>query len=199
MNHQRIEKITNYIFLKSEIGKANLAIIFGTRHKEVVQKAAKMYKKRLVEAILITGGRNRITGQNEACKIRKELKKKGVKTEDIFLEDKATNTLENVLFSKELIERKIGFENVEKIMVITKHYHMRRALMTLQKHFPSSIKFLPVNYQVLGFSRNDWFKSKRGREKVLGEMEKIKKYLKKGDIEKLSQDDQDSKDTHDTC
>ena len=70
---------------------------------------------------------------------------KGVLEKDIILEDKSTNTLENVLFSKKTIEEKIGFNNLKSIVTVTKHYHSRRALMTIKKYFPKNISIIPVS------------------------------------------------------
>jgi len=57
--------------------------------------------------------------------------------------------------------------------------------MTLKKHFPKNIKFIPVSYQLYNFDKNNWFESTKGKEKILGEYSRIQKYLKKGDIEEL--------------
>ena len=185
LNLLRIEKITRYIFLKSKIEKADLAFVFGTRNPEAVKRAVEIYNRNLVPLILITGGLNRVTGKIEAYEMAGKMISLGVKKKDILLEDKSTNTLENVLFSKKTIEERIGFNNISTILVVVKHYHSRRALMTLKKHFPSTIKFLPVTYKICGFAKDDWFKKEKGRKKILGEVEKIKRYLKKGDIGQL--------------
>ena len=185
MNNINTEKITNYIFLESKPQKADLAIVFGTRHKEAIEKVYKLYKEGLIPKILVSGGTNVITEENEAHKMRDLLISKGVLKRDIILEDQSTNTLENVLFSKNIIKEKIGFNNLNSIIAVTKHYHSRRALMTIKKHFPKNIIITPVAYKIYGFTRDDWFKSEIGKEKVLGEYERIKKYIKKGDIEEL--------------
>ncbi len=38
----------------------------------------------------------------------------GVKKDDLILEDKSTNSLEDVLFSKQIIDEKIGFNKIKK-------------------------------------------------------------------------------------
>ena len=57
--------------------------------------------------------------------------------------------------------------------------------MTLRKHFPKNIKIIPAPYDIYGFTKNNWFDSEKGREKVMSEWNKIKKYLEKKDIEEL--------------
>ena len=185
MDSINIEKITNYIFLESKPQKADLVIVFGTRHKVAVEKVYWLYKNKLVSKILVSGGMNMITGENEAHKMSNSLIDMGVLKRDIILEDRSTNTLENIIFSKKIIEEKIGFNNLNKIITVTKHYHSRRVLMTIRKHFPRNITIIPVTYEIYGFTKDNWSKSEMGNKKVLGEYERIKEYLKRGDIEKL--------------
>jgi len=185
MSREEIKKITDYIFLESKPQKADLALVFGTRHPEAINKVYELYCCKLVPQILINGGANKITGKNEAQEMSKKLIELGVKREDIILENQSTNTLENVLFSKKIIEKKLGFSNIKKIIAVVKHYHSRRALMTLKKHFPKNIELIPVTYEIYGFTKNNWHKNETGKEKAMSEWNKIPKYLKKGDIEEI--------------
>jgi uncharacterized SAM-binding protein YcdF (DUF218 family) len=185
MNKEEIEKITNYIFLKSEPQKADLALVFGTRHQEAIYKVYELYRDGFVSKILVSGGQNRVTGENEAKEMTQKLIELGVATEDIIPEDCSTNSLENVLFSKNVIEKVFNFDHVKKIIAVVKHYHSRRALMTLKKHFPKNIQLIPVTYEIHGFTSKDWFDNEDGKEKVMSEWNKIPIYLAKGDIEEL--------------
>ena len=185
MNQKEIKKITDYIFLESKSQKTDLALVFGTRHQEAINKVFELYCKELVSQILVSGGINRVTRENEAEKMSNKLIQLGVKKDNIILENKSTNSLENVLFSKQIIDENIGFDKIKKIIAVVKHYHSRRALMTLKKHFPKSIKLIPVTYKIYGFTKDNWFNSKIGKEKVLSEWNKIQEYLVKGDIEEL--------------
>lgn len=172
------------MFLDSSPHVADLAIIFGTRHEEPIFVFLNLCKKKVVTRVLITGGTNRVTGLNETEEIAKELIQRGVSSEDIYLENKSTNSLENVIFSKEVIDKKIGLKNITDIIYITKHYHAKRALLTLKKYFPEHITFHPMIYSLYNFDKSNWHKSETGKNKVLGEYEKIKKYQDKGDIAK---------------
>lgn len=185
MNSKEIKKITEYIFLKSSPQKADLALVFGTRHQEAINKVYELYYSGLVRKILVSGGINRVTGENEALEMSNKLIELGVNQNYIILEDKSTNSLENVLFSKQVIDKKIGFNKIKKIIAIVKHYHSRRALMTLKRYFPDTVELIPATYEIYGFTVNNWFDSEVGKEKVLGEWNKIPKYLARGDIKEL--------------
>lgn len=185
MNISDIQKITKYIFLNSNFKKADIAFVFGTRHQEAIDKVFEIYREKLVPKVLISGGVNRITGRNEVKEMSKKLIELGIQEEDIILEDQSTNSLENVLFSKKIVEEKIGLKNLKRIIVVVKHYHSRRALMTLRKHFPKTIELIPITYEVCDFTKDNWYETKNGREKVLSEWKKIIEYLVKGDIEEI--------------
>jgi len=186
MEREELQKITDYIFLPSNPQSADLALVFGTSTMEPpVDAAADLYKKGLVPKILVSGGVNRHSGQNEAQSMAAMLVARGVPVEDIIIEDRSDNSLENVLFSREIIVSELGWDAVRKIDVVCKNYHSRRALMTLKRHFPDEVELFPVTYSILNFDRENWADSEQGRKKVLGEWNKIPKYLAKGDIEEL--------------
>jgi len=185
MKQKEIKKITDYIFLKPSPQKADLALVFGTRHQEAINKVFELYRDQLVSKILVSGGVNKVTGENEAKEMSNKLALLGVKKDDVILENKSTNSLENVLFSKQIINNNIGFDKIKKIIAVVKHYHSRRALMTLKKHFPKTVKLIPVTYEIYGFTVNNWFDNEAGKQKVLSEWNKIPEYLAKGDIEEL--------------
>ena len=179
------EKITQYIFIEAQPQLADLALVFGTRNPQPVQKAYALFRDGFVPKIVLSGGINEVTHQNEAEEMAKQLITQGVPADALLLENKSTNSLENVLFSKDLIDATIGLKNVRTMLAIVKHYHARRALMTLKKHFPKHITILPIPYELYGFSRDNWHNTEIGKKKVMEEWKKIPMYVQKGDIEEL--------------
>lgn len=95
MDQKEIQKITSYIFLESKPQKVDMALVFGTRHPEAINSVYELYRDKFVLYILVSGGENRVTGENKAQEMSKKLIKLGVKKEDIILENQSTNTLEN--------------------------------------------------------------------------------------------------------
>lgn len=177
-----IKDITDYIFIEDRPQKADLIFVFGARNDEMANEAFDLYRNKFAQKILISGGDNRSTNENEAERISEILIHLGAKKEDLILENKSNNTLENVLFSKDVIKQTIGFKNIKTILFVAKNFHCRRAKMTLVKHFPKGIKFLSMPYDVYEFTRNDWFENETGRKRVIEEIKIIEEYLKKGDI-----------------
>lgn len=185
MNKEEIKNITDYIFLKSNAEPADLALVFGTRHQEAINKVYELYKNNYIKKILVSGGINKINNKNEAEEMSLKLIDLGVKKEDIILEKESSNSLENVLFSKKIIDQNFDLKKTKRIILVVKHYHSRRALMTIKKYFPKTITFLIATYDIHNFTRNNWHETGLGREKVLSEWKKISRYLKKRDIEEL--------------
>jgi uncharacterized SAM-binding protein YcdF (DUF218 family) len=186
MNLKQIAEITEYIFLPSRPCVADVALVFGTRYTEPIDKVYELYSNGLVRKIVVSGGTNKNTGENEAHTMSARLQDKGVPPDDILVEPVSTNSLENVLFSRDVIADRLGFASARRVLAVVKHYHSRRAMMTLKKHFPESVECFPVTYEAHGFTREDWYKSEEGRRHVLSEWEKIPVYLQKGDIDELS-------------
>jgi len=96
-----IREITQYIFLDDEDLNADLAFVFGNWNawKEAVERTVGLYKAGLISRIIVSGGINPRAGIVEGDLIAGELEKAGIPVEDILIENKSTNTLENVLFS----------------------------------------------------------------------------------------------------
>lgn len=179
-------KITEYIFLPSRYRQTDLIFIFGTRHTEkIVAKVKSLYSKGLTNYVLVTGGINKITGENEAECLAKALTRAKIPKSKILIENKSTNSLENVLYAKEILIKNKLLHQIKSITVISKNYHIRRALMTLKKHFPKGIEFYLNSISVFNINKNNWLKSELGKKYVLGEYTKIQEYLAKGDLEEL--------------
>lgn len=184
------EEITNYIFLDDADQSGDIGFVFGTWNAfyDACKKAAEVCNKGLVPKLVVSGGVNKRSGLNEGDLMAQEIMKQGVSQGDIFNENKSTNTLENVLFSKEILDQKIGLNTIHIIVAIAKNIHMRRALMTLKRHMPSSITLKAAAYPSAYYgniTKENWYQSDVGRGYVVKELEKIKMYLAKGDLVEL--------------
>lgn len=180
-----IKKISDYLFLSSDPEKADLIFVFGTRFNEPIDISADLYKKGFSKKILVSGGKNEITGKIEADVIAAALKDKDIPEEALILERSSSNTKENVINSAKVLDKMFGLENIHSVLVVAKNYHMRRALMTLKKNFSSSVKYIPIPYSVENISRDNWYLNDDSKQKVLEEFSKIPLYLGKGDLEEL--------------
>ena len=75
---------------------------------------------------IVSGGQGPDEPMTEAQAMYDELVKLGIDPDRVWMEDKATNTWENIRFSLDLIEAKNG-QHPQKLGVVSSEYHMFRA------------------------------------------------------------------------
>lgn len=105
-----------------------------------MQKAAQVYRQRKAELLIATGG---IAGQGvrPESKAMKELAiSEGVPEENILLESNAQNTIENALFTRELLWE----GGWKRVVVVTSNFHVERAKEIFGRVLPS----LAIEYEV---------------------------------------------------
>lgn len=114
------------------IGKVDTMIILGAKVNEnVVSKTLKLRLDKAIEYyhsnkdinIIVSGGQGKDEIMTEALAMKNYLVENNVDEEKIILEDKATTTLENIIFSKEIIgDLNLG----DRILIVTSDYHLFR-------------------------------------------------------------------------
>ncbi len=172
--------ITAFIFLKDKVQKADLIIVPGSSHPQLPQKAVLLYQKDYANKILFTGGFNPKSGKND-CDFGKEIAlSAGVPHQDIYCENKSTNTKENASEAIKLIKSKKLKH--KKILLVCKPYHARRLQMTFKRFFPKSeLLFIPT-VDKWKITKYNWWKSKEKADMVMDEVRKIGEYFIKGDL-----------------
>jgi uncharacterized SAM-binding protein YcdF (DUF218 family) len=165
-------------FIPDSIFPADLVIVFGmTAWHRPMECAVDLYKAGTARRLLFTGGFNRRIGGVEASEMAREALRRGVPAAAILVEDRASNTAENLIFSRRLIEETAGLETIASILLVAISFHMRRVLMTAQRTFPPQIALGNASYPSVAYSDRDWFRSDRGRRDVASEIQKIQLYL----------------------
>lgn len=134
---EAIAQIWDYHHVKHPLQSADLIFVLGSNDPRVATWAAELYARGYAGRILFSGGAGRFTeGQagTEAERFALVARQAGVPGEDILVENKSTNTGENVLFSKALLEKE-GLE-IKKVLAVQKPYMERRTLATLDIQWP---------------------------------------------------------------
>ena len=137
---EEIEHITQTVFVASESQPADLLFIFGTStiDNKILESVARDYQKGHFPRVLVTGLSGRLyseTGKPVAHIMRDELMARGVPSEVIHVQDRSTNTLEDVAFSLDVLKQ--HDISPESIAFLCKAHHSGRCLRTLRKFFPS--------------------------------------------------------------
>jgi uncharacterized SAM-binding protein YcdF (DUF218 family) len=181
--------IADYVMPQLEEGRADLGFLFGTRHgvDEFCTAANALWQRGMFPKLLISGGATGGQARTEAEVIAEQLLGLGMPQEALILEAEATNTGENVIFSRRLAEQTLGENSIGSLLVIGKVCSMRRYLMTLERHWPEPRRFAcAVNY--FGVERERWHEHEEFRRRVLAEFTKIPGYLKQGFLREVDLD-----------
>ena len=103
LSHLQI--IWDYLCLHEEPKKADVIVGFGNFNTDIAARAAELYIKGYAPKILFTGGLGRNTEgllpESEALRFARTAIACGVPERDIILEDRSTNTKENIEFTRE--------------------------------------------------------------------------------------------------
>lgn len=98
--------ISDLVFVKTEIQTADIILVPGGSHPQLMEKAAELYKQGLAPLILPSGHFNpKMPEYSSEWEFLKSIGVKlGVPEEKILKEDKARHTFENAEFSWKVIK-----------------------------------------------------------------------------------------------
>ena len=164
---------------------ADIAFDFGGQFLDSAYIAADLFKRGLVRFVLVSGGYNKITHANEPEAHREVLLAQGVPADHIIIENEANNTYESALLSLRKLEEQLDPASIHSVVVITKWYHARRAVMTLKQNWPEGIRYYTSTYEPEGVSRLEWHLHPTFTQRVLKELDKIQEYTEQGDIAEI--------------
>jgi uncharacterized SAM-binding protein YcdF (DUF218 family) len=147
--------------------------------------AIALYQQGLTPKILITG-RTPADSDHvvpEAVRFFEYARERGVPAEAMITEEQATNTKENFVFSRRLIEERWGWSAIRKVAVVCLAFQARRALMTAAAHWPEEVElvFRPV-IDERDIGSDTWWQNEAGRHRVLAEIRRIGQYGLQGDL-----------------
>jgi len=192
LSPEEIEGITQTVFVTSDPHPAaDLLFIFGTStiDNKILESVARACLQDRFPKVMVTGLSGRLydeTGKPVAHIMRDELMARGVPSEVILVQDRSTNTLEDVAFSLDALEKQSI--SPESIAFLCKAHHSGRCLRTLRQFFPSqtlSPIIYAAEYDGVKVSKEDWYQHEGSRGRVYGEYLRIIKYTERGDIAHL--------------
>jgi uncharacterized SAM-binding protein YcdF (DUF218 family) len=127
-----------------DIRPADLILLFGTGHWTPAEVAVELYERRLAPYIVATGGSARHDGRLCEAEMHRDLMiARGIPSDRILMETTSTNTPENVINARPIIEELGG---VRSVIAVVKWYH-RRALVHLADEVPSIERIFTAAYE----------------------------------------------------
>jgi uncharacterized SAM-binding protein YcdF (DUF218 family) len=180
--NQLAKIIWDYHLMNHKIEKADLIMVMGSHDLIVAERGVELYLQGWAPLVVMSGGLGLLTtkfwNRPEAEIFSKVAIKAGVPKDRIIIERESTNTGENVIYTRKLLN-KLNI-NPKKIILVQKPYMERRAYATFKKFWPE-VRVIVTSPQ-LPFEK---YNSKTvNREKmisiVVGDLQRIKKYPKLG-------------------
>lgn len=176
------KKIWNYHNLNHKLEKADCILVLGSRDTRVAERGAQLFLEGWAPLIVFSGGLGRITRNrwktSEAEEFAKIAKRMGVPKENVLIENKSSNTGENIIFTKKLLEQH-GIDP-QKFLVVQKPYMGRRTYATFKKIWPE--KEIIVTSPQIAF--DDYPNKEISKEEfinvMVGDVQRIKIYPEKG-------------------
>lgn len=137
-NYANLQNIWDYLYMEHPLQHADAIIGFGSYDQTIACRAAALYKAGWAHLILFTGylgkGTLGVFEKPEAELFAEIAIQEGVPSDAILIENKATNTGENICFAKSLFESN-GLAP-KRIIAVHKPYMTRRVWAALQKQWP---------------------------------------------------------------
>jgi uncharacterized SAM-binding protein YcdF (DUF218 family) len=135
---QLAQKIWDYHHLNHQLEKSDLILALGSNDLRVAEFAADLYLRGYAPLLVFSGNAGVLTrhrfSKPEAEMFAEVARERGVPEDAILIEVESTNTGENVIFSRRLLESR-GI-NPESLILAQKPYMERRTYATFMKFWP---------------------------------------------------------------
>ena len=162
--------------------KSDCILVLGSHDTRVADRGAELYLQGFAPLLIFSGGLGNFTeglwDEPEADKFAKIAISLGVPEEAILIENRSTNTGENILYTQELLQKK-GIDPATFI-VVQKPNMERRAFATFKQRWPD--KTLLVTSPQISFEEypNDEITLEKVINIMVGDLQRIKLYPEKG-------------------
>lgn len=115
----KVDNIDTMIVLGAKVNGSEVSNTLKLR----LDKAIEYYNKHKSVNIIVSGGKGNNSDITEALAMKNYLLSNGVNPNNIIQENKATTTLENIIYSKKILD---NMDNKGKVLIVTSDYHLFR-------------------------------------------------------------------------
>ena len=183
---QPLQILWDYLGMHQVPEKANCIVGFGNFNINIARRAAQLYLEGFAPKILFTGGLGRNTEgllpEPEAVRFAKVAMDCGVPQRDILIEDKSTNTKENIDFTRALLQAK-GLPH-DRILGVHQPFMERRICAAMGVYWPEQ-RFTVTSPQVtipeyLEDAKKQGITENAAVSVIVGDFQRIDLYAQKG-------------------
>jgi len=176
------QRIWDYHHLNHKLEKCGIILALGSNDLRVAAYAAELYLQGWAPRLMFSGNTGAFTrgvfARSEAETFAAIALEKGVPEESLLIEPESTNTGENVIFSRRLLEQR-GLDP-ESFILVQKPYMERRAFATFMNFWPG--KRLILTSPPIAFA--DYPTAELPKDLVInimvGDLQRIRTYPEKG-------------------
>ena len=173
--------VWDYHRLGHALVSADVIVALGSHDTRVAERAADVYREGWAPLVVMSGSTGALTSgwaRSEAEVFAEVAAARGVPRESMLLEARSTNTGENVVFTRTLLEAR-GIVPA-RVIAVQKPYMERRTLATFQARWPGLDVI--VTSPALGF--DEYVAGSVSRDEVLhimvGDLQRLWLYAEKG-------------------
>jgi len=187
MNYlQPLQVIWDYLGMHQIPEKADVIVGFGNFNTDIARRAAQLYLQGYAPKVLFTGGLGRNTEgllpEPEARRFARVAMECGVPEKDILLEDRSTNTKENIEFTRRLLEES-GIPH-HHILGVHQPFMERRITAAMGVYWPE-LSFRVTSPQVtvaeyLERAKQQGISENASVSVIVGDFQRMDLYAKKG-------------------
>ena len=172
----------DYHHVDHPMEKSDCILVLGSHDTRVGERGADLYLEGWAPYIIFSGGLGNLTSgiwtEPEADKFARIARNMGVPEKNILVENKSTNTGENITFTMNLLS--LHGLDPQSFILVQKPYMERRSYATFKKHLPGK-KLIVTSPQI---SFDNYPTEDISMEKVInimvGDLQRIKIYPEKG-------------------
>jgi uncharacterized SAM-binding protein YcdF (DUF218 family) len=184
--HDLAEKLWHYHQLNHQLSKADAILVLCSYDTAVAEYGAQLFLDGWAPWLIFSGGLGSITRlfwkEPEADQFAGIAVRMGVPRERILIENRSTNTGENVLFTKQMLAaRQIVFD---EFIIVQKPYMERRAFATFKKLWPEKKVIVSSPRVTLHEYLSRYSNSSLSKDDVIaimvGDLHRIRLYPDKG-------------------
>ena len=179
-------RIWDYMHLNHRLENADCIVGFGCYDEDIPVRCAELYRQGYAPVVVFSGGLGRNTTglftETEAERFARIAETHGVPRERIVLEDRSSNSAENLLFTPRVLEQQ-GI-TAKKIIAVHKPYMERRLLAAMGVYWPgvSAVITSPrvTLEEHLAHAASVGMSEKRVLDTIVGDLQRMRVYAQKG-------------------
>jgi uncharacterized SAM-binding protein YcdF (DUF218 family) len=180
---QAAKVIWGYMLLHQSLQKCDAVFLLGNRDDRTGEYAAKLFLEGYGRELIISGGGERLhwdDASTEAAHFALIAERMGVPRDQMLLEERATNTGENIAFVHALLQRLN--KHPHSLLLVQKPYMERRTFATFVKQWPEEGVKIVVTSPVISY--DEYFDRQNPKQDIIdvmvGDLQRISEYPKLG-------------------